>query len=103
MQKYCRVLISATSKREADKISDTLIKKKLAAGTLILKGFSRYWWSEKVVEKIYFNISAFSLFKYKKEIISVVKKNHKDKCPIIAFFQMDGNDEFLMWIEDCLK
>ena len=103
MQKgFCQVLISATSKREADKISDTLVKKKLVAGALILKGPSRYWWKEKIVEKEYYNLQTFSLMKNKSEIIAEVKKNHSDECPIIAFFEMDGNDEFLKWVEESI-
>jgi len=98
--KYCRILISATSKKEADDISDLLIKKKLIAGSLILKGPSRYWWKGKIVEEEYYNISAFSLIKNKSMIISSVKEIHKDECPIIAFFEMDGNVEFLKWIDE---
>jgi len=101
MQKeFCQVLISATSEVEADKISDTLVKKKLVAGTLILKGPSRYWWKERIVEKEYYNLQAFSLMANKSEIIAEVKKIHSDRCPIIAFFEMDGNEEFLKWVEE---
>jgi uncharacterized protein involved in tolerance to divalent cations len=41
--------------------------------------------------------------KNKSKIISEVKKIHSDKCPIIAFFRMDGNDEFLKWIKESVK
>lgn len=97
---YCQVLISATSRKEANNISDLLIKKKLIAGSLILKGPSRYWWKGKIVEEEYYNISAFSLIKNKNTIISSIKEIHKDECPIIAFFEMDGNIEFLNWIKE---
>ncbi len=102
MEKFCQVLISAKTKAEADKISDALITKKLIAGARITKGPSRYWWNGKIEEKEYYNISAFSLAKNKAEIIPEVKKNHSDKCPIIAFFNMDGNEEFLKWIEEAV-
>ncbi len=68
MEEYCQLWISATSKEEADKISDSLIKKRLIAGSLIIKGDSRYWWEGKIVEKEYYNISAFSLIKNKQSI-----------------------------------
>lgn len=100
---YCQVLISAPSKEEANNISDILVKKKLIAGSLILRGPSRYWWKGKVVEKIYFNISAFSIIKNKNKIISEVRKIHSDKCPIIAFFSMDGNNDFLDWVRKNTK
>jgi periplasmic divalent cation tolerance protein len=103
MQEFCQVLISAAGKEEADKISDSLAKKRLIAGSLILKGPSRYWWEGKVVEKEYHNVHGFSLIKNKKQIISEVKKIHNDKCPIIAFFKMDGNDEFLEWVRESVE
>lgn len=100
---FRQVLISATNQEEANSISDTLVKKKLIAGSLIIKGPSRYWWEGKIVEKEYYNIQAFSLEKNKSRIISEVKKIHSDKCPIIAFFEMDGNDEFLNWVKESVK
>ena len=99
---FIQVIVSATSKEEADKISDSLVKNKLVAGSLIIKGPSRYWWQDKIVEKEYFNIQAFSLIKNKEKIIKEVKKIHSDKCPIIAFFDIDGNKEFLNWIKDSI-
>ena len=100
---FCQVLISATSKDEADKISDSLIIQKLVAGSLIIKGPSRYWWDGKVVEKEYYNLQAFTLKKNKDAIIADVRKIHSDKCPIVAFFDMDGNEEFLEWVKGNVK
>lgn len=100
---YCQVIISATSKNEADRISDMLVRKKLLPGTLILHGPSRYWWKGKIVEKIYFNVQGFTLRKNMKSIIREVKKIHSDECPIIAFVPIDGNKEFLAWIHESLQ
>ncbi len=97
---YCRVRISATSEKEANKISKTLVEKKLVAGTMIYNGNCHYWWSGKVVEKKYWNIGAFSTTKHKQAIIQEVRKLHSDKCPIIAFNKIDGNEEFLKWISE---
>jgi uncharacterized protein involved in tolerance to divalent cations len=103
MSKFCQVLISATNREEANQISDNLVKKKLIAGSLIIKGPSRYWWDNKIVEKEYYNVQAFSLMKNKEKIISKVKSIHSDDCPIIAFFAMDGNKEFLNWVKENVK
>lgn len=100
---FCQVLISATSKEEADKISDSLVLQKVIAGSLIIKGPSRYWWNGKIVEKEYYNIQAFTLKKNKEMIISEVRKIHSDECPILAFFDMDGNDDFLDWVKNNVK
>ena len=96
----CQVLISAPNKKEGEEIAVNLMKKKLIAGALITKGFSTYWWQNKIVKKIYYNINAFSLLKNKDKIIIEVKKIHSDKCPIIAFHEIDGNAEFLEWVKE---
>jgi len=101
--KFCQITISATSKEEADNISDALVSKRLIAGSLIIKGPSRYWWNGKIVEKEYYNVQAFSVWQNKEAVISEVKKIHSDECPIAAFVPMDGNKEFLDWIEDSTK
>jgi uncharacterized protein involved in tolerance to divalent cations len=103
MSGFCQIIISATTKDEADKISDSLVTKKLIAGSLIINGPSRYWWENKIVEKIYYNVQAFSLMKNKNKIIEEVKKIHSDKCPIIAFSKIDGNKEFLEWIAEFVQ
>lgn len=103
MEEYCEVTISATSKEEAENISDVLLKKKLAAGTLITKGDSRYWWEGEVVEKEYYNVRAFSLMKNKQKIIDEVEKIHEDETPIIAFHEIDENEKFLNWIKHSTK
>jgi uncharacterized protein involved in tolerance to divalent cations len=97
---YQRAIISATSESEANKISKTLVQKQLVAGTMIYSGNCHYWWEGKIVGKLYWNIGGFSLAKHKEAIIKEVKKNHSDKCPIIAFNEIDGNKEFLNWIKD---
>lgn len=97
---YCRIRISAPSKEEADKISKTLVRKKLVAGTMIYKGNCHYWWGNKIIEKEYWNIGAFSLLRLKDDITREIKIIHTDKCPIIAFTKIDGNEEFLKWIRE---
>ena len=100
---YCRVRISATSEKEANQISRTLVEKKLVAGTMISEGKCHYWWKDKTVERKYWNVEAFSLNKNKDAIIAEVKKIHRDECPIVAFNKIDGNEEFLRWIDESLE
>lgn len=102
-ENFCQVVISATSRKEADRISDTLVKKKLVAGSLIIKGPSRYWWEGKIVEREYHNVQAFSLMKNKSKIISEVYKIHSDKCPGIVFLRIDANKDFLDWIKESVE
>jgi uncharacterized protein involved in tolerance to divalent cations len=71
-----------------------------SAGTIIHSGSSHYWWDGEVVEKTYWTIGAFSLMKHKEEIIKEVRKLHSDICPIVAFNEIDGNKDFLEWIDE---
>lgn len=79
-----RVLISATKKEEAKRILQTLLEKRLIAGGMIIEGESQYYWNHQVEEKIYYNLSAFTLAKNKQKIIEETKRIHKDDAPIVA-------------------
>jgi periplasmic divalent cation tolerance protein len=97
---YIKAIISATSKNEADRISDKLTQKGLVAGTMITKGDSRYHWESDTVEEKYFNISCYTLESKKESIIEHVEDLHSDNVPIIEFTDIDGNQDFLDWIEE---
>jgi periplasmic divalent cation tolerance protein len=99
-KRHCQILINCPKEEEANKILDLLLEKRLVAGGLITHGPSRYHWKGKIEEQEYFTISTFSLFKNKQEIISEVRKISSDETPIIVFLDIDGNDDFLKWIED---
>lgn len=101
---YFRVLISATSKREAFKILDALTEQKLVAGGLVTSGDSQYWWRGKRVRRNYSNLSLFTMSPHQKRIISAVRKLQRDEVPIIAFFKIDeANLDFLRWIQTSMK
>jgi len=100
MSKFCQVLINCPSRKESDKILDTLLKKRLIAGGLVTHGPSKYHWKGKIEEKEYFTISAFTLLENKQKIISEARKLHTDETPVIVFLEIDGNEDFLKWIED---
>lgn len=96
-------VVSATSKEEADKISDKLTRKNLVAATLISKGDSRYHWKGELVEETYFNISCYTIESKKETIIEHIEDLHSDDVPIIEFTEIDGNQDFLNWIDENVK
>lgn len=100
MSRFCQVLINCPSREESDKVLDMLLEKRIVAGGLITHGPSRYHWKGKIEEKEYFTISAFSLAGNKKKIISEVRELNSDETPVIVFLEIDGNEDFLKWIED---
>jgi periplasmic divalent cation tolerance protein len=101
LKEYFVALISATSKEEAQKIMLHLAERHLIAGGLITNGDSAYWWNNKLVEKIYYNISAFTMDKHKQKIIEEVRSIHSDEVPIITFTKIDdANPDFLEWVKE---
>jgi uncharacterized protein involved in tolerance to divalent cations len=101
---YYRVLISATSQEEAEKITEILLQDHLIAGGFIFEGLSIHWWQEKIDREKYWNISAFTKIEHKEDLIDKVRKNHQDEVPGIVFFKIDdANQDFLDWIEDNIK
>jgi len=102
MSKYLQVWISAEDKKQADDILNTLLKKKLVAGGLMLSAPARFWWKGEIVDMNYYNISAFTVQKNKKAIISEVKKVSVEEVPMVWFVAFEGNKELLEWIDKSL-
>jgi uncharacterized protein involved in tolerance to divalent cations len=100
---HIKAVISATSKEEADEISDMLIRENLIAGTMIHSGPSRYHWEGDIVEKEYFRVQGHTLEKHEEEIVEKVEEMHEDDVPIIEFTDVRGNRGFLDWIEESVR
>ena len=98
--KYYRAIISAPDKEQSGAILDSLLMQKIVAGGLISHGPSRYWWEGKIAEQDYYNISVFIPASKKELLIADVRKISKDETPIVALFPMDGNQEFLDWVDE---
>lgn len=98
-----KVIISATTEEEAEKISDELIEEKLVAGTFITSGQSRFHWEGEIRDEEYFNIQAYTIEKKKQEMIEKVDDIHSDDAPIIELIEIEGNRKFMDWVEESLE
>jgi uncharacterized protein involved in tolerance to divalent cations len=97
--KFVRVLISATSNKEAKTLVTQLAQKNLIAGALVTHGQVMYWWKDRLVERKYWNVSAFTRATLKKKVIAAVRPLNKDEVPIISFYEiLDANPDFLAWV-----
>lgn len=96
---HLKAVISATSREEAEQICDKLLDDNLVAGTLITDGDSRYHWKGDIVNETYYNINCYTLESNKQEVIDTVREIHSDETPIIEYTEIDGNQDFLEWIE----
>ena len=103
MSKYLQVYISAENKEQVDRILNSLLNKKLVAGGLILNAPARFWWKGEITDMDYYNISVFTIEKYKQQIINDVKKTSIEEVPMIWFVEFEGNEELTKWIDSIIE
>lgn len=102
---YIVVLVTAKDKKEARKISASLIKAKLAACVSIVdKVDSIFFWAGKIDQAN----ESLLVIKSKKEklprIIKLVRSLHSYKVPeIIALPIIAGDKPYLRWIDAALR
>ncbi|MCA9400838.1 MAG: divalent-cation tolerance protein CutA [Candidatus Omnitrophica bacterium] len=102
---YIVIFITAKDEREAKKITNRLIDKGLiACGNIIPAITSIFFWQGKVDEES----EALLILKTKKErfasIVKEVKKMHSYDVPeIIAIPIIDGNEDYLKWVDESVQ
>lgn len=103
---YVIVLITTKNVREANRIATKLVKDKLIACANVIKGVkSIFWWQKKVnvADEVLLILKAKkSCFK---RIVKTTTLLHSYEVPeIIALPIIDGNRDYLKWIEEsCLS
>jgi periplasmic divalent cation tolerance protein len=98
---YIVVFITAKDAEEAEKISKTLVKRRLAACVnIVAEVSSRYWWKDKLdtaQESLLIVKTRDTLLP---DIIKTVKKAHSYSVPeIIALPIVGGSPDYLDWID----
>ena len=103
--KYCVVVITCPSQKDALKIKDLLLKSRLAACANILEGVnSFFWWQGKIdFASEVMLLAKTTRAKFKKIIACVTKVHPYDTPEIIAIPILDGNKPYLDWIDNSLK
>lgn len=99
------IIVTCGSKPEAQKIADSLLKKKLTACANIIPGVSsRFWWRgslDNAAETILMLKTLKSKFR---KIESVIKQLHSYDVPeIIAIPIAAGSKDYLDWIKKSVK
>ncbi len=99
------IFITVPTKKEAKKISDELLKEKLAACVNIIKEVnSSFWWKNKIETSNEFLLTVKTQSKFFDDIVKVVKSLHSYEVPeIIAMPIVDANKDYLEWIKNSLK
>lgn len=104
LNEYIIVTTFCDKEEIANKIVDTLLEKRLVAGSQLSKVHSKYWWNNELEEcdeyKLEFRTKE-SLFV---EIENEIKKIHDYEIAEISYTEIkDGSKDFLNWIEESIK
>ena len=93
--------ITVPNKKEAEKIAEKLLGKKLIACANVISNVNSYFvWKNKVQNSKEIIICGKTTSKNQKNIIHAVKKIHSYSVPCIIFFDIkSGNKDFLKWIK----
>jgi periplasmic divalent cation tolerance protein len=105
MSSFVVVFVTTPSPAESRKISDSLLKGRLAACVNILPGIaSRYWWKGKIGTGREELLIVKTARRKLPALIRRVKALHSYKVPEIVSLPISaGNPDYLQWINDSLK
>ena len=104
MDKYIIVTTLCDNEKIANKIIDTLLEKRLIAGSQATKVHSKYYWNNQLEE-----IDEYKLeFRTKESKFSAIeneiKKIHNYEVAEISSFEIkNASKEFLNWIDENIK
>jgi periplasmic divalent cation tolerance protein len=99
------VYITAGDKDEARRIGQELVESRLAACVNIVDGMnSMYWWQGELQDETEAVLIAKTKESLVPELIERVKSMHSYDCPcVVSLPILDGNADFLKWVEDETK
>lgn len=100
-KKYAVVFVTAENIKAARKIAQGVVRERLAAcANIIAKIESVYWWQGKIENSPESMLIMKTKVSLKKKLINRIKKLHSYSVPEIIFLPIvDGNPDYLKWIE----
>ena len=104
MDKYIIVTTLCNNEEIANKIIDTLLEKKLVAGSQVNKVHSKYWWNNKLEECDEYKLE----FRTKESKYSMIEGEirliHDYEVAEISYYEIkNASKEFLNWIDKNVK
>lgn len=104
MKRYIIITTLCNNEDIANKIIETLLEKKLVAGSQMTKVNSKYWWDNKLEERDEYKLE----FRTKESLFNEIKKEinkiHDYEVAEISGYEIiNADNEFLKWIDDSTK
>ena len=100
MNKYIMISTTFEDKKEANKIIELLLEKRLVSCCQLSNITSSYHWKGKIEHTEELSLQMKSKKELYEEIEKVILENHSYETPqIIAYDIVDGYKEYLDWID----
>ncbi len=93
------IYITCKDEKEAKKIANALLEKKLIACANFFPIKSMYWWEGKIQDDSEFLLLAKSSDKNFDKIKKEVKAIHSYDVPCILKLDTEGNKEYMDWVD----
>lgn len=95
------VLVTVSGREEAKKIASALLENRLAACVNIVPGvISHFWWQNKIDQADELLLVIKTRLSAIPALTAAIKDNHSYTVPeIIALPIVDGNEDYLRWID----
>ena len=104
MKKSIFLYTTVGNKKDANRIANILLRKRLIACANIFPIHSQYWWQGKIQHDKEFGIVLKTLSKKYQKIEPEIKRIHPYECPCLVAFEIArGYKPYLAWIEDSIK
>lgn len=99
------VLLTASSRKEADQIAQALVEKRLAACVSIIPEVSsRYWWKGRMeYDRELMLVAKTWQSRYKALEKTVIAMHSYDVPEIVAIPVTAGNPDYLSWMKDAIQ
>jgi periplasmic divalent cation tolerance protein len=105
-RKICKIAIIQTtvaSKREAQKLSGLILKKRLAACVQTIPIRSLYRWKGKIESAGEFLLSIKTTVSSAARLVNFIKKNHSYELPEIVIISANASHEYAGWVDEAVK
>ena len=104
MSEYVIVTTLCDKQEIANKIVNTILDKKLAAGSQVSKVHSKYWWNNELESSDEFKIEFRTRKELYKEIEAEINKIHDYDVAEISCTEIEeASKEFFNWIDENVK
>ena len=104
MDKYIIVTTLCDNEEIANKIIDTLLEKKLVAGSQVNKVHSKYWWNNKLEECDEYKLEFRTKESKYSMIEGEIRQIHDYEVAEISYYEIkNASKEFLNWIDKNVK